>query len=79
MKIAIINRSDLNGGAAVFTYRLMKAFRNQGIDASMLVTDKLSNDNDVVSYADTHRIYAVFIVEFHYQRRCSIHVITIDK
>lgn len=53
MKIAIINRSDLNGGAAVFTYRLMNAFRNAGVDASMLVTEQLGNDENVVSYADT--------------------------
>ncbi len=51
MKIAIINRSDLNGGAAVFTYRLMNAFRKEGVDASMLVTEKLGNDENVISYA----------------------------
>lgn len=51
MKIAIINRSDLNGGAAVFTYRLAKAFRDAGIETTMLVTDKRSDDACVVSYA----------------------------
>ena len=51
MRIAIINRSDLNGGAAVFSYRLLKALRSQDIDAKMLVTEKLSDSDDVLRYA----------------------------
>lgn len=51
-KIAIINKSDLRGGAAIATYRLMNALRHQGADATMLVTERLSNDPNVVSYAN---------------------------
>lgn len=51
-KIAIINRSDLRGGAAIATYRLMNALRNSGADATMLVTERMSNDPNVVSYAN---------------------------
>lgn len=51
-KIAIINKSDLRGGAAIATYRLMNALRSEGADATMLVTERLSNDANVVSYAN---------------------------
>ena len=63
MKIAIINRSDLNGGAAVFTYRLTEAFRNNGIDATMLVTDKRSDTDFVVSYAHSLKDRFAFLAE----------------
>lgn len=63
MKIAIINRSDLNGGAAVFTYRLTEAFRNNGIDATMLVTDKRSDTDFVVSYAHSLKDRYAFLAE----------------
>lgn len=63
MKIAIINRSDLNGGAAVFTYRLTKAFLDKGIDAKMLVTDKRSFDANIVSYAHSLKDRFAFLAE----------------
>lgn len=52
MKIAVINRSDLNGGAAIFSFRLTEALRKAGEDATMLVTEKLGSDSSVVSYAN---------------------------
>lgn len=52
MKIAIINRSDLNGGAAVVSYRLMNALRAHGVDAKMLVVEKLGDDENVSCYAN---------------------------
>ena len=51
MKIALINRSDTTGGAAVVTHRLMQALRDEGIDARMLVLEKLTDDPYVISYA----------------------------
>ncbi|MBQ5750950.1 MAG: glycosyltransferase [Bacteroidaceae bacterium] len=51
MKVAIINRSDLRGGAAVFTYRLMQALRQEGVEATMLVCDAMGHDAHVVDYA----------------------------
>ena len=63
MKIAIINRSDLNGGAAVFTYRLMNAFREHGVEATMLVTDKTGNDKHVTSYANKIADKCTFLAE----------------
>ena len=51
MKVAIINRSDLRGGAAVFTYRLMQALRQEGVEATMLVCDAIGSHAHVVDYA----------------------------
>ena len=51
MKITIINRSDLNGGAAIVSYRLMNALRKAGEDAKMLVIEQLGTNNNVISYA----------------------------
>lgn len=47
MKVALICNSDLLGGAAVVTYRLMQALRHQGVDARMIVYTKLSGSPDV--------------------------------
>lgn len=46
-KIVLISRNDLLGGAAVVTYRLMKALQELGHDAQMLVFKKIGNDPDV--------------------------------
>lgn len=43
MKVVIINKSDATGGAAVVTRRLMDALRRQGVDARMLVAEKLTD------------------------------------
>lgn len=51
MKVAIVNKSDSTGGAAVVSHRLMQALRDEGIDARMLVIEKLSDDPHVISYA----------------------------
>lgn len=45
--IVLVCTSDLHGGAAVVTYRLMKALKKHGVQASMLVMNKFSNDPDV--------------------------------
>lgn len=63
MKIAIINKSDLNGGAAVVSFRLMNALRTHGIDAKMLVTEKLGNDDNVVCYANACKDRYAFLAE----------------
>ncbi len=49
MKVVIVNTSERTGGAAVAANRLMKALRKSGIDASMLVRDKQSDDENVIS------------------------------
>lgn len=47
MKIVLVSNSDMTGGAAVVTTRLMHALRDRGIDASMLVVNKLSDDPNI--------------------------------
>lgn len=40
MKVAVICKSDTNGGAAVVSRRLIAALRSEGVDATMLVADR---------------------------------------
>lgn len=49
MKVLILNTSERTGGAAVAANRLMNALCKQGIEAHMLVRDKQSDDERVVS------------------------------
>ncbi len=44
MKVLILNTSDIKGGAAIVSYRLMKALTDCGVDARMLVADRHGND-----------------------------------
>ena len=44
MKLVLINHSDTIGGASVVTYRLLKALQAEGVDASMLVVHKATDD-----------------------------------
>lgn len=63
MKIVIINKSDLIGGAAVVSYRLMNALRNIGVDARMIVLDKVSNDDNVLSVKKDKTDKTYFLLE----------------
>ena len=47
MRVLIVNTSERTGGAAVAANRLKDALNKSGIDASMLVRDKLSDDKTV--------------------------------
>lgn len=47
MKVLIVNTSERTGGAAVAANRLKDALNNNGIEANMLVRDKLSDDTTV--------------------------------
>ena len=49
IKIVILNTSERNGGAAIAANRLMKALQKTGVEASMLVLHKQTNDLSVVS------------------------------
>jgi glycosyltransferase involved in cell wall biosynthesis len=44
VKTLIISTSDLHGGAAIASYRLLNALHTQGVQAKMLVRDKFSNN-----------------------------------
>lgn len=62
-KLTFISRSDLRGGAAVVTYRLVVALRELGYDARMLVCEKLSKAEFVKVCAPFRRIQYKFIKE----------------
>lgn len=47
LKVAIVSHSDLLGGAAVVSFRLMEALRRHGVDAQMVVYSKQSDDSNV--------------------------------
>ncbi len=51
MKVLTISTSDLYGGAARAAYRLHRALRIEGIDALMLVQNKISDDYTVLESA----------------------------
>ena len=63
MNVVIINKSDFNGGAAVVSYRLMNALRRRGVNASMLVADKITDSPHVRLAASRLRINAEFIAD----------------
>lgn len=50
MKVAVLNTSDVNGGAARAAYRLHKALRFDGVDSRYIVKQKTLDDESV--YAD---------------------------
>lgn len=63
MKIAIINKSDSTGGTAVVSRRLMDAFRAEGVDAQMIVAEKLTDSPFIHLAASPISIKKSFIEE----------------
>lgn len=63
MKVAFICKSDAAGGAAVVTFRLMNALRKRGVDARMIVADKLTDSPYVICAAPRWKRNAAFIAE----------------
>lgn len=63
MKVAIINKSDSTGGAAVVSRRLCEALRNQGVDARMIVVEKLTDYDWVIPAASPKRVMIPFLRE----------------
>lgn len=49
MKVLLLNTSDRTGGAAIACYRLMDALNANGVEAKMLVRDKITDNPNVVS------------------------------
>ena len=56
MRVVIISRSDQTGGAAVVSHRLMLALRAEGVDARMLVCEKVTDSPFVELAASPRRI-----------------------
>ncbi len=63
MRVTFLCRSDLRGGAAIVTYRLMQSMRESGIDARMLVCEKLSDSPYVDYCAPKWKIQYSFLKE----------------
>lgn len=63
MKVVIINKSDATGGAAVVSRRLMEALRAEGVDARMLVCEKLTDSPYVHLAASPWQIKRAFLEE----------------
>lgn len=63
MRVVLINKSDATGGAAVVSMRLMEALRDCGVDARMLVCEKLTDSPYVEVAAPEWRIKSSFLAE----------------
>lgn len=63
MRVVIINKSDSTGGAAIVSRRLMEALRLTGVDARMLVCEKLTDSPYVELAASPSLIKRKFIKE----------------
>ena len=62
-RLTFISRSDLRGGAAIVTYRLVEALRSIGVDARMLVCEKMSDSDFVQVCAQAWKIQYSFLKE----------------
>lgn len=69
LKLLFISRSDMRGGAAVVTYRLVLALRELGMDARMLVCDKMSKASFVEVCAPMRKMQYHYFKERFYIRR----------
>ena len=63
MKVLLINKSDATGGAAVVTRRLMEALQAQGVDARMLVVERLTDSPSVGLAASRRASKVPFLAE----------------
>lgn len=62
-KVAVINRSDTTGGAAVVSLRLTEGLRTLGADARMVVAEKLTDRPYVELVASSRRTKLPFLTE----------------
>lgn len=63
LRVTFISKSDLQGGAAIVTFRLMEAMRRLGVDARMLVCEKISESPHVEVCASPKQIKLKFLKE----------------
>ena len=63
LKVVIVNRSDRTGGAAMVSLRLVRALRRAGVDARMLVAEKLGDEPYVAAIASRRRMLLPFLEE----------------
>lgn len=63
MKVVIINKSDSTGGAAVVSRRLLEALNQNGVEARMLVAEKLTDNPNIALAALPTLIKEKFLAE----------------
>lgn len=63
LKVAILCHSDNLGGASVVTRRLTLALRSEGVDARMVVFNKISDDESVMGVGGRFRRGVAFMSE----------------
>ncbi len=63
LKVVLINHADLLGGASVVTTRLMRALREEGVDASMVVYTKTTDDESIHTISSRFRRSINFMAE----------------
>ncbi len=63
MKVALVCKSDATGGAAVVTLRLMNALRRNGVDARMIVVEKLTDSEYVIEVPSQKTAKLSFLME----------------
>lgn len=62
-KVVLVNHSDTLGGAAVVTFRLLQALRQQGVDARMVVYTKTSEEESISTVSTRFFRALVFCLE----------------
>lgn len=62
-KIVIVNKSDSTGGAAVVSFRLLQALRSLGVDARMIVAERLTDSPYVGMAASSLSLRRAFLAE----------------
>ncbi|MDR2407567.1 MAG: glycosyltransferase family 4 protein [Bacteroidales bacterium] len=73
MKILLLSTSEQHGGAAIAANRLMHALNKSGHEAKMLVRDKQTDDENVVSINTNRLKRKINFIRFVYER-CVIFV-----
>lgn len=63
LKVAILCHSDNLGGASIVTHRLCQALRQEGVDARMIVFNKMSDDPEVTAIGSRFRRGYTFMAE----------------
>ena len=63
MRVLIVNTAERTGGAAIAANRLLHALNHNGVEARMLVRDRKTDANDVVSIPRSWKLKANFLWE----------------
>ncbi len=68
MKICLISKSDRAGGAAIASHRLFEALKNHGINVSLLVQHKRTEDPSIHNIANKNIVKLLYFFNFLIER-----------